>query len=114
MPRAPKQCDNDVEPMSNEIGVLFHGIVHEDCPVSQFTKSTYTENQCSSDNSFSFEDFFSFLKPYNSLDRLKIIDSFLTFTPKSESNVNKETKKSENILSYIQPMQIEAFRANFD
>ena len=60
------------------------------------------------------EDFFNFLKPYNSLDKLKIIDTYLTFTPKPEAISNKQLKKSDYILSYVQPMQVEAFRINFN
>lgn len=105
---------NNIEPMSNEVGVLFHRIVYDDCQTSQL--SSYMQSQCSDQDqyNFSFEDFFHFLKPYNTLDDLKIIHTYLTFTPKSGDVTDKVPKKSDYILSYIQPMQIEAFRINFN
>ena len=77
------------------------------------TINSFVLSECTNENynQFSFDDFFSFKTSTN----MKITSTLLTLTPKlasSEKDANL-IGKSDPILNYVQPMQIEAFRVKF-
>ena len=106
----------DEKPLANDVGLIFHRIVFEDCPSSPFAQlSSYYINQCSSDdnNQFSFDDFFDFFSrdDKSTLKVANITNTLLTLQRKSDS---QSKLKTDNILDHLQPMQIEAYRINFN
>lgn len=110
----------DERPLANEVGLILHRIVFEDCPSSPYAQlSSYYINQCNSDNQFNFEDFFEFFTR-NDKTTLKInniTNTYLTLQKRSDSlsAASLQLKqKTDNILDHLQPMQIEAYRINFN
>jgi hypothetical protein len=105
------------KPMSDDVGLIFHRIVFEDCPSSPFVQlSSYYINQCgSNDNKFSFDDFFEFYirDQKIAIQVTNVTHTYLTLQKKEIDSQKIAIKTSNNILDHLQPMQIEAFRVSF-
>ena len=111
----------DERPQNKEVGLILHRIVFEDCPSSPYAQlSSYFINQCSSDNQFTYEDLFEFFSRSNEKETLKIsniTNTYLTLQKRDEISSTSALyvkQKTDNILDHLQPMQIEAYRINFN
>ncbi len=120
------QNENE-EPLKNEVGLILHRNVYEDCPSAPFVQlSSYLVGECDNDeySKFKFQDFFEFLDTkvldQNKQDKLiyetmNVRQTILTLANlDNESRLTKQLKRSDYVLNSIQPMQIEAFRIKFD
>jgi len=110
--------DNDIEPMENEVGLIFHRIPYEDCPSAPYVQLSSTLlSQCNNDNynQFSFGDFFGFLSREESLgEKMRVESTLLTLhTPKVLGDDEEAVTSKDFILNHVQPMQVEAFRVRF-
>jgi alpha-mannosidase II len=101
------------EPSKNEVGLILHRVSYDDCASGSFIQiPEYISSECSNREaarSYSFADFFSFLSKEN-MDKLEIKSTLLTLAKNHSYSL---ISKSDQLLSRVQPMQIEAFRVNF-
>jgi alpha-mannosidase II len=99
------------EPMSGEVGLIFHRVSFEDCASGPFVQlSNYIHSDCSSDeySKFKFEDFFQFMD--KSAEKMSLESTLLTL---AKNTTLAFLKKSDYLLNHIQPMHIEAFKVRF-
>ena len=107
------------EPLNGQVGLILHRFAYNDCKQTSesiqsayIDSSSFVKHMCSSSNSFSFVDFF---KSHLSPRSMKIANTFLTLTPKDVFTEDDfyHIHSKDNIVKYVQPMQIEAFRIDF-
>lgn len=99
------------EPIPGHVGLILHRVAYEDCPSTPVVQlSSYLQSQCDGahSNKFKFEDFFE-----PSQKGFSIANTYLTLGLKHK-NENLLVNKNDAVLNFIQPMQIEAFRVNFN
>jgi alpha-mannosidase II len=108
-----------LEAASNEVALILHRYVYDDCSNTQSATSSASiepsnriKAQCSSStNKFTFQDMFTYLDA-SVLDGMQIKKAHLTLTLNENEN-DATIQKTDLIFQYNQPMQIEAFRVYF-
>ena len=97
------QSDETNEPIKNELGLILHRLISEECSFDNLTKMCFKHIK----RSTSFRDFFQ--KSTNKSDNLKVQKTQLDL-----SSINsRDISLDHSILSLIQPMEIKAFKINF-
>ena len=106
------QTSNE-QPQKNEVGLILHRVAYEDCVSNQLIQlPSPMQTRCSGESSkMSFQDFFEFFSRDNqtALVNMKIKNTYLTLQTKT-TTLEQPPSKSDPILDYVQPMQIEAFK----
>jgi alpha-mannosidase II len=97
------------EPRRNEVGLILHRMVYDDCSHAFIGLPRYIMKNCMNSLEFKFQDFFEFLgSAYKSM---RVSNRLLTFRKKRVST--SLIQKDDFVLKLIEPMQIEAFLVNF-
>jgi alpha-mannosidase II len=89
------------EPLKNQVGLILHRIVRDDCKAAESSLSCPNENKM-----LSFDDLFKEMAPVNEIE-----STYLTFSSKETVSL---VSSKEVVLNHVQPMQIEAYRVHFN
>jgi alpha-mannosidase II len=95
------------EPKKNEVGLMLHRMVYDDCPNSFLHLSSFFYYECKFSNKYQFEDFFAFVGYQTS--SLVVKSTLLTLNNYTSTLINKY----DDIISRLEPMHINAFLVNF-
>ena len=104
------QGDNE-EPMANQVGLILRRVVFEDCLGAPFVQLPgYVHANCDNEiyTRFKFLDFFTFLD--ESVEKMQVESTLLTL---AKNTTLSRLKKTDYVLNFVQPMQIEAFKILF-
>lgn len=104
------------EPLPNEVSVILRRLAYDDCS-SSFSRvdvASFAQYQCRSGADFSFQDFFSSFLDDSIVGKMKVSNLLLVLAENDEQERRGRVLRKENVIKYVQPIQIEAFRVNFE